>query len=301
MNGEIARGTAAVPGAASARMPGLMPWLPIAVGLLALYVPTFRDVSQSFWIHERGSSGPVILAIAVWLVWRERAVLAGAADRPAPGIGAAVLGAGLALYAVGRSQQFFQFEVGSLLPVLGGCVLLMRGPATLRRLWFPLCFLLLVVPLPGSLLDSILIPLKQEVSAIVAWLLHALGFPVARTGVVLTIGQYQLLIADACSGLNSMVALSGIGLLYIHISGHPGRLHNGLLLASVLPIAFLSNVVRVVVLMLGTYWFGDEVGYQLHEYMQYVQMILAFGAFFLLDWVFSRLAAGRTAARRPAA
>ena len=280
---------APVTGAGSNVGLSLMPWLPIAAGLLALYVPTFWDVSQTFWSQERGSSGPVILAITACLFWRERRVLSDSADLPAFGVGWAMLGAGLALYALGRSQQFFQIEVGSLLPVLAGCLLLTRGPLTVRRMWFPLFFLLLVVPLPGSLLDALLIPLKQSVSTVVAWLLHESGFPVARTGVVPTIGQYQLLIADACSGLNSMVALSGIGLLYIYVAGHPGFLHNGLLLAAVLPIAFVSNVVRVVALMLGTYWFGDDMGHQLHEHMQYVQMLLAFGMFFLMDWILLKL------------
>lgn len=314
-------GSARTTGGAEILRSQWLAWVPIGVGLLALYVPTFSDVSETFWSQERGSSGPVILIISGWLIWRQRSALIGGsngvagsasnsapnsapncapevafspmADQPATRLGALLLLVGLVSYALGRSQQFFQFEVVSLVPVLAGSVLLMRGPRALRQMWFPLLFLLLLVPLPGSLLDALLIPLKQQVSAVVASLLYNAGFPVARTGVVLTIGQYQLLIADACSGLNSMVALSGIGLLYVHVAGHPGVLRNAILLATILPIAFLSNVIRVMVLMLGTYWFGDGVGHQLHDQMQYVQMVLAFGMFFLVDWILLKVLPGR--------
>jgi exosortase B len=284
------------PAGAGARAAGrrtALEWLPIAAALAVLYVPTFRDVAQTFWSQERGTSGPIILAVVAWLFWRERAALLDTADRPRTATGAVVLALGLALYAVGRSQAFYQPEVFSLIPVLVGCLLLMRGARTLRRLWFPLVFLLFAVPLPGSLMDAILVPLKQQVSATVEWVLHGLGYPVARTGVVLTIGQYQLLIADACSGLASMMALTGIGVLYVYVAGHKSIAHNVILLASELPFAFVSNVIRVIILMLGTYHLGEAVGQRLHDVMQYIQMAMTFGLFFLFDWVLSRLLPGR--------
>jgi len=74
------------------------------------------------------------------------------------------------------------------------------------------------------------------------------------------IGQYELLVADACSGLNSMFSLSALGLLYLYIMRRTSWLHNALVLASILPIAFAANIVRVVTLVLVTYYFGDEAG-----------------------------------------
>ena len=140
-----------------------------------------------------------------------------------------------------------------------------------------------LIPVPGTLLDQLLLPLKQLVSAIVDNGLHALGYPIARNGVVLMIGPYDLLIADACSGLNSMVALSGMGLIYTYVVGRRSRWHNGLLLGSVLPVAFAANVIRVVGLLLVTYYFGDAAGRTFHSSAAWLEIALAFGGFFAVD------------------
>lgn len=275
----------------------LLAWGFLAAALLVMYVPTIRDVYTAFWSQERGTSGPLVLACVAWLFWRERDALLVQDQPPELRVGSAIFALGLALYVIGRSQEFYQPEVLSIIPVLAGALLITHGRRTVRRLWFPLMFLIFAVPLPGSLLDAILVPLKQLVSVSAEAILHAVGYPVGRTGVVLTIGQYQLLIADACSGLASMIALSGVGVLYVYLAGHSSLLHNALLLLSELPIAFASNVIRVIILMLGTYHFGETVGHHLHEVMQLVQMVLAFGMFFLWDAVLSRVLGAKAAAR----
>jgi exosortase B len=277
--------------------------IPVVVGLLALYVPTFVDVSRIYWANERGSAGPMILAISAWLIWRVRDRLLEASDvRAMPRAGTALLALGLAMYAIGRSQDFAQFEVGSMVPVLAGIVLGLRGTAGLRAAWFPLLFLAFVVPLPGSLLDAILVPLKQQVSVAAELIMHGLGFPVARTGVVLTIGPYQLLIADACSGLNSMISLTGVGLVYVYTAGHASRLHNLVLLALVLPIAFIANMARVCLLMWITFEFGDIAGQRFHDWAGYLEIVLAFVLFFGLDAMLGAAThlAGRLSGRRAA-
>jgi exosortase len=156
-----------------------------------------------------------------------------------------------------------------------------------------LCFL---VPIPGSVLDFLLLPLKKYVSIIVENLLYLFGYPIGRTGVVLTIGPYQLLIADACSGLNSMIALSAVGVLFAYLIHSDNRAYNAVLLLSILPIAFLSNIVRVALLMLVTYYFGDHAGQQFHDYAGYLEIVFAFGLFFALDAILQRVFPRRNAA-----
>jgi hypothetical protein len=82
--------------------------------------------------------------------------------------------------------------------------------------------------LAGATLDVVLIPLKYYVSYIVEELLYMAGYPIARAGVVLNIGSYQLLIANACSGLNSMIALTSIGLLYVYLSSRNSFAHHAI-------------------------------------------------------------------------
>ena len=235
-------------------------WLPVAAGVLVLYLPTFYDLATTIWQSEEHAHGPIILAVIVWFIWEERKALLIATARTAPGPGYSLLVFGLLLYALGRSQGIILFEVGALAPILAGVLLATRGWEGLRALWFPLIFIVFLVPLPGFFVDALTVPLKQHVSEIAEQLLYAGGYPIARNGVVLIVGQYQLLVADACSGLNSMFSLSALGLVYLRLMRYPGWLHNGLIIASILPIAFGANIVRVMILVLVTYHLGDETG-----------------------------------------
>ena len=264
------------------------PWLPILIGLLALYIPTYLDLAEVFWKTRDGSYGAVMFVLVLWLIWRERTALRYAEAPANRAAGAALLSVGLLLYTLGRSQFFYQLEIGSQIPVLFGIALLFLRRTAVRRLALPILMLLFVVPVPGSLADQFLLPLKELVSRIVDDTLHWAGYPIARNGVVLSIGPYSLLIADACSGLNSMVALSGIGLIYVHLARHTRRAVNAALLLSILPIAFLTNVLRVLVLVLITYYGGDAAGLAFHEQAGYLEIVAAFGAFFTVDFALRR-------------
>jgi len=255
----------------------------VVAGLLALYVPTYFDLYQTFWKTARSVQGPVILAWVAWLVWRDRAAFSQPFRTVSRAPGIASFAFGLLCYALGRSQSFIQLELFSQLPLLLGLAWIVLGRAGLRALIFPVAFMVFVIPVPGTLLDELLLPLKQLVSAIVDNGLHAVGYPIARNGVVLMIGRYDLLIADACSGLNSMVALTGMGLIYTYVVGRRFRCHNALLLMSVLPVAFAANVIRVVALLLTTYYFGDAAGRAFHASAAWLEIVLAFAGFFAVD------------------
>jgi exosortase len=119
--------------------------------------------------------------------------------------------------------------------------------------------------------------------------LYGAGYPIARNGVVITIGQYQLLVADACSGLHSMFSLMAIGLLYMYLVGRSGWLYNSIMLASILPIAFVANIVRIMALILITYHFGDAAGQGfMHGFAGMVLLTVAVLLLFLLGTVLGR-------------
>ena len=265
-------------------------WLPVLAGLLLLYGPTFYGAATGFWQDSENAHGPIILAIIGWLIWNKRAALFITPFHRAVGSGLALLVFGLLLYVVGRSQDIALLEIGALAPILAGVMLAMRGWPTLRVFWFPIVFIAFMVPLPGFLVDGVTGPLKQHVSEIAEQLLYAAGYPIARNGVMLTVGQYQLLVADACSGLNSMFSLSALGLLFMYVTARASLLHNAIMLASILPIAFAANIVRVLVLILITYHFGDEAGQGfLHGAAGILLLIVALSIFFLLDAVLARI------------
>ena len=269
-------------------------WLPPLAGLLVLYVPVFYGLAAGHWQEDEGAHGPIILAVIVWLIWQQRSVLFAAPVRTAPIAGFAALILGLLCYVLGRSQDIALFEIAALIPILAGVLLAMRGWPTLRALWFPILFVVFMVPLPGIFVDALTGPLKQSVSELAERVLFAAGYPVARSGVMLTIGQYQLLVADACSGLNSMFSLSALGLLFMFLTARASVFHNLIMLAGILPIAFTANLVRVLLLMLITYHFGDAAGQGfLHGATGILLLLIALCGLFVLDTILARLPALR--------
>ena len=265
-------------------------WLPVLAGLLVLYIPTFYDLATTIWQEDDYAHGPIILAVIIWLIWDRRTALFTAPIRTAPVPGFSLLVPGLVLYVVGRSVGISIFEIGALIPILPGVLLAMRGWPAVRAFWFMLLFTAYLVPLPGVFVDAVTGPLKNSVSAIAEQVLYAAGYPIARNGVMLSIGQYQLLVADACSGLNSMFSLSALGLLYLYLMRHNSWLHNGLILASILPIAFTANIARVLVLVLVTYYLGDAAGQGfLHSGAGMVLLLAALLMIMLLDAIFVRV------------
>jgi exosortase B len=274
--------------AAQAQRP-LQPWLWVALGVAALYLPSYWNAAQGLWQTDEFGHAPLILGIAAWLFWQSRHAVAQAPDAPRSGSGWLLLALGLALYALGRTAGLSSIEFTSQVFVAGAVLLLLKGTQALRTAWFPVFYLVFMVPLPGTFVDALTEPLKHWISIIVVDLLHALGYPIGRSGVMLTIGRYELLVADACSGLNSMFSLAALGALFIHIMGRKSRLHTALLVLAIVPIAFAANIVRVVTLVLVTYHFGDAAGQGfLHGAAGIVLMLVALLAFFALDWCLAR-------------
>lgn len=278
-----------------------LPWLLVAAGLAAMYVPSFIDLLQGVWGSERNAHGPIVLLVACcYLLMRVRQLRQqGLIERrPAPLAGGLMLLLALACFALGRAQTVLFMEAGSLIPLLMAIVLLVHGARTCRRLWFAFFFMLFMVPLPASVVDLLTQPLKIGVSYAAEHLLRLLGYPVARSGVIITIGPYQLLVADACAGLNSLFTLEALGLLYMNLVRHPSWLRNTLLALLIVPISFTANTVRVVVLALITYLLGDAAGQGfLHGFagmlLFFVALALIIGLDNLLRWIAQRHAPAR--------
>lgn len=256
-------------------------WLPIIIGLLALYVPVLHELFTTLWATEDNAHGPIILALSLWLIYRKWPAMALASQgKPTSIAGWPVFAIGLLLYILGRSQNIPIVEVASFMWALAGIMLIKRGVVALKVLWFPFFFMLFMLPLPGILVSELTMPMKMAVSYVTENILFTLGYPIAREGVILQIGQYQLLVADACAGLHTLLTLESLGLFYLNVVQHTSTFRNIALAVLIVPISFTANVIRVISLTLITYYFGDAAGQGfLHGF---AGMVLFFSALVLI-------------------
>jgi len=259
----------------------------MAVSFVLAYLPTYIKLANGPWQTEQEGHGPLIMLAAAWLAWQQRGKLQSITLTPAPVAGWVILALSLALMIVTRSQDILMVEVFTQIPVLLACLLLVGGWALARVFAFPLAFLIFSLPPPGWILDSITVPLKSWISDIVTNFLYALGYPVAQNGVMIMIGPYELMVKDACSGMNSIFALSAIGVFYVHEFVAKGAwLRKVILVASIIPITILANFFRVLLLVLGSYYLGvDRVEGLFHDLTGIALFVFALTLFFVLDGV----------------
>ena len=256
----------------------------MAVAFGVAYTPTYVKLFDGPWQTEQEGHGPLIMLAAAWLAWQQRGRLSHIAQKPAAIAGWIILIISLLAMAVARSQDVLMIETFTQIPVLLGCVLLIGGWPLARLFAFPLAFLIFSVPPPGWILDAMTVPLKEWVSDVVTNFLYALGYPIAQNGVMIMIGSYQLMVKDACSGMNSIFALSAIGIFYVYEFVPRDWLRRTVLVLSIIPITIGANLFRVLALVLGSYYFGvDNVEGLFHDITGIALFVFALALFFLLD------------------
>lgn len=236
-------------------------WWPVLLGLAVLFVPTFYDLFTGAWVGEEQGHGPIIFGLALWLIYRKWPEMLEATTPPrASWTGWPILAIGLLAHMLGRSQKILMLEVLSIILVMMAVLLIKRGGRAMRVLWFPFFFMIFMVPLPSEFVAAVTMPMKMAVSWATEHILFAFGYPISRSGVILQIGQYQLLVADACAGLQTLLTLEALGLFYLNLMRHPSAFRNVGLALFIIPISFSANVIRVIVLTLITYYYGDAAG-----------------------------------------
>ena len=273
---------------------GILPFAILLGGFALLYLPTLWDWLQGTWDQETQGHELVILVASAWLLFRQRHLLTRLPAARTPAYGNALLVLALGVYVVGRSQQILRLELLSLTLLLAALLLRYKGPAGIKKAWFPLAFQLFALPLPFELVLALTGPLKAGASAAATWLLSAMGYPVGRSGVVMTIGQYQLLVTEACAGLQTMFTLEAMGLLYASLMHRDSTLRNAILAVLVLPVSFFANVIRVMALALVTYHFGDAAGQGfLHGFAGLLLFLVALLLIVAIDGLLGRMLARR--------
>lgn len=262
----------------------------LAIGFLSMALPTFLSLGTEAWSRDEGVHGPIVLATGIWLVWRRWGEIVANA---APGRSVLAFGAlalSLPLYAFSRAFDFLSLEAFALFGAGLAIAYSFVGIKVLKLLWFPIFYLVFLIPVPGWLIDQITAPLKQFVSYSAETLLSAAGYAIVRQGVVLYVDQYQLLVKDACAGLNSLFSLTAVSLFYIYLRHNASWRYAFFLVLWIIPIAILANIMRVIALVLITHYWGERAAQGfLHNSAGMLMFVVALLGIFALDSVITFL------------
>ncbi|MEQ1547092.1 MAG: exosortase V [Chakrabartia sp.] len=258
-------------------------WL-LFLGLAALFVPTMMLVAKFSWGTEQGAHGPIVVATGIWLLMRQWPSAAGV-RQPAPAKNIAILSVLLlSAYFLSSVTQIVEIQGFLMYGVLLTALYSFVGFRAMTALSFPLFYLLFAFPPPDTLVAIITQPLKIAISEAAIWLLYLFGYPIAGAGVTIQIGQYQLLVAAACAGLNSLISLSAISLFYVYVR-HQARWRYALFLVlAIVPVAAFANFVRVLILILLTYHSGESAAQGfLHNFAGMTMFVTALLSIFAFD------------------
>jgi exosortase len=275
-----------------------IPWATVIflLGMAAIFVPTMFDVARLTWTTEQGGHAPIIVATGGWALWREFKIAEGRAHPGNALIGALLFGACLVLYVVARITGILEIEGLAMYGAIVAAFYLLVGGALLRALWFPILYLAVALPPPDQVVTFLTQPLKIGISQSAVSLLHQLGYPIASSGVTIQIANYQLLVAAACAGLNSIISLSAICLFYVYLRHKSDWVAFVTVAALVVPVAIFSNFMRVLTLILVTYYFGEAAGQGfIHDFAGLTVFMIALLLIFGLDALFTRIREQRKA------
>ncbi len=264
------------------------PWinsaaLPLFIGLIVMYGADYAQYFQTVWYYPELAHVPFAVGLNLYLFFHLKNDYLALPRDYAPRTGFFLLSCGLFIEICGQLIESLFFVLLSQIPIIAALILLTRGWAGLKTFWFPLLFMVFMLPLPTVFVTYLTSHLKETVSGGVENLLYGLGYPIGRHGVVIAIGQYQLLVSDACSGLYSMVSLSALGALFIFLQHRPSYWHNGMMVLLIIPVAVGANLMRVLSLVLMTYYLGDAITQRFHDVIGLLVFAFTFLAFMILD------------------
>ncbi|MCW3796564.1 exosortase [Sphingomonas sp. BN140010] len=261
--------------------------LVVAAGAVALVLPTLWSLARYHWSTSDGAHGPIILVSGLWLLFR------GGSPRFRPGsiaTGWLALGAPLLLLILyARTFRLLGLEAAAVFATLLLLGLFYWGPQAIRNRWVPIAYLAFLIKPPDLVVIGLTQPLKIMISQVAVAVLHAAGYPVAGSGVLIQVAQYELLVQQACAGLGSLLTLLAMGMIYVYLTRPPSRTHVIALLLSIVPIAVLANLLRVIILVLLTYHVGDGVAQSFaHDMAGMFTFVMAMLGMLLVDTILDR-------------
>jgi exosortase len=263
-----------------------------AIGLL--YAHVLSALVRQWSSDDNYSHGFLVIPLALYFAWERREALVNAPVRPG-WLGAAVIAGSLLVWAAGiLGAELFLTRV-SLIGVLAGTIWFIWGFAQLRVLAFPILFLLLMIPLPSIIFNQIAFPLQLVASQAGEAVISAAGIPVLREGNVLVLPARTLEVAEACSGIRSLVSLLMLAIVLGYFTERRRGARIAIVLAS-FPIAILANAARVAGTGLAAEWVSPAAadGF-FHTFSGWLVFVVAFAGLLLVQRAVARLSAGRHA------
>ena len=271
------------------RLPHLTPqrtWQLVILAALIVwaYASTLYHLIGQWYRDSNFSYGFFIPLFSAYVIWEERRRLARLIPRPAWS-GLAVLITGLGLLILGQMGAELFVSRSSLLIVLAGIIVLFYGWNLFRAVLFPLAFLQLMVPIPVIIFNQIAFPLQLLASKVSADILPIFGVPVLREGNVINLPSMSLQVAEACSGLRSLMALVALSIIYGYLLERRIWARCVLAIASV-PIAVAANCVRIIGTgLLVQYWNPDKAEGYFHASWGWIIFVVALGMLGAVHWL----------------
>jgi exosortase len=252
----------------------------ITVFLIALvtlvYWPILAAMAHHWKIDPDYSHGFLVVPLALYFAYERKYELEGA-EIHGSWWGSALLAFGLLLLAIGQLGSLYTPLRAGFVFTLMGLVLQLLGWQVYRILFFAMAFLLLMGPLPEALVNVVAFPLQLIAAKWAVWSMQVVGIPVLLEGNIIHLSEGNLFVAEACSGLRSLMALLTLGVVFAHFFRRGRRLQQVILVASTIPIAILVNAMRVALTGVLAHYYGQEAaGGFIHEFQGMITFTVAF-------------------------
>ncbi len=257
----------------------------LAVGILLLYIPVYQSLYMRFTEADSYySHGFLIPFVSLYLAWRKRKLLENLVVKPSlAGLG--ILIGGLIVYILGLALEVNFIAYASIPVVVWGMILYLKGYRWARALFFPVAFLLFMLPLPKVLIIAIAFQMKMWASDMAAWCMRLMGLEVTSSGSRLFYPGGFLMVGDPCSGLRSLISFLALGALFAQMVTCVFWRKTALFLTTV-PIALGCNVLRIMLLVLVSFLYGQEVALGfVHDASGVMVFVVGFIAFILASKV----------------
>lgn len=230
-----------------------------------LYYPVIFKMVSEWYNNPNHSHGFIIPLISGYFVWQRKEIVKRVAIRPT-NWGIFLLISGLLIYVLGNLGAAYTTTRVSMFIVLAGIILFIYGKELFRNLYFPFFYLLLMIPVPPYIYDTVAFPLKLFVTKYSVLFMKLIGISVLREGNVIMLENITLQVVDACSGIRSLTALFAIGIAFAYLT-QKSNFKKIFLVCATIPVAIIANSIRVIITgILSKYYGGNAAEGFFHEF-----------------------------------